>query len=242
MGLTLKEIPINERPREKLQKYGPEALTDVELLAILINTGYKEYSAIDVAREIIKAKNQVINDDSVLEKQESYEFGNLTKIKDYHEITNCKGIGPAKAITIMAALEIGRRVSYATAKERFRVNSPKSCADLLMPYLRYKTNEHFVAVLLDSKNKVIQVAKISEGSLNSSIVHPREVFKPAILNAAASILVGHNHPSGDPKPSREDKNITKKLVAAGEDLCIPVLDHIIIGDGKFFSFKEQGYI
>ena len=148
----------------------------------------------------------------------------------------------SKAVTILAALELGKRIACANPLTRTGITSPEDGAAILMPRLRYETKEHFLVVLLNSKNMVLQVEQISEGSLNSSVVHPREVFAPAVLHHAAAILAAHNHPSGDPTPSKEDRALTATLVEAGKYMGIPVLDHIIIGDASYFSFKEHGYL
>ena len=148
----------------------------------------------------------------------------------------------AKAATILAALELGKRVASAGQQAKIKIDSPQSGADILLPRLRYERHEKFLVVLLDSKNQVLRIEQISEGSVNSSVVHPREVFAPALLHHAAAILVAHNHPSGDPKPSCEDKELTQSLAETGKIMGIPLIDHLVIGDGIFFSFREQGYL
>ena len=158
------------------------------------------------------------------------------------ELAKTKGLGRAKAALIIAALELGRRIAGAEPLVRDSITSPEDGVALLMPRLRYESKEHFLVVLLNSKNKVLDVEQISEGSLNSSVVHPREVFAPAVLHHAAAILTAHNHTYGDPTPSKEDKDLTNTLVQAGKYMGIPVLDHIIIGDAKYFSFKEHSYL
>ena len=150
--------------------------------------------------------------------------------------------GPAKAATILAAVELGRRVAGAQPQKKIRFSSPEACVNFLMPRLRYEGNEKFVVMLLDSKNQLIKMQQVSEGSLNASVVHPREVFAPAVLHRAACVLAAHNHPSGDPAPSREDRRLTSALKETGIVMGIPLLDHIIIGDGRYFSFRENGYL
>ena len=223
----MKELPIDDRPREKLINNGAAALTDSELLAILIGSGTQEKSALDIARDLT-ADNGILK--------------NIALVHDVKELAKTKGLGRAKAATIIAALELGRRVASAEPLMRDSITSPEDGVALLMPRLRYESKEHFLVVLLNSKNKVLDVEQISEGSLNSSVVHPREVFAPAVLHHAAAILTAHNHPSGDPTPSKEDKDLTNTLVQAGKYMGIPVLDHIIIGDAKYFSFKEHSYL
>ena len=223
----MKELPIDDRPREKLINNGAAALTDSELLAILIGSGTQEKSALDIARDLT-ADNGILK--------------NIALVHDVKELAKTKGLGRAKAALIIAALELGRRIASAEPLVRDSITSPEHGVALLMPRLRYESKEHFLVVLLNSKNKVLDVEQISEGSLNSSVVHPREVFAPAVLHHAAAILTAHNHPSGDPTPSKEDKDLTNTLVQAGKYMGIPVLDHIIIGDAKYFSFKEHSYL
>ena len=223
----MKELPIDDRPREKLINNGAAALTDSELLAILIGSGTQEKSALDIARDLT-ADNGILK--------------NIALVHDVKELAKTKGLGRAKAALIIAALELGRRIAGAEPLVRDSITSPEDGVALLMPRLRYESKEHFLVVLLNSKNKVLDVEQISEGSLNSSVVHPREVFAPAVLHHAAAILTAHNHPSGDPTPSKEDMDLTNTLVQAGKYMGIPVLDHIIIGDAKYFSFKEHSYL
>ena len=221
---TIKEIPLNDRPREKMAANGAAVLTDAELIAILLRTGTVEKSAIDIASEMTA--------DGGLYKR-------LAGITRLNELTNIKGLGQAKAATVLAALEIGRRIASAKPIEKIHLSCPQDVADFLMPRLRYAAKEQFVVILLNNKNKVIETEVVSEGSLSSSIVHPREVFAPAILHHAAAIMVAHNHPSGDPKPSIEDEEVTRQLLRSGKVLGIPMIDHVIIGDGNYYSFLEN---
>ena len=221
---TIKEIPLNDRPREKMAANGAAVLTDAELIAILLRTGTAEKSAIDIASEMTA--------DGGLYKR-------LAGITRLNELTNIKGLGQAKAATVLAALEIGRRIASAKPIEKIHLSCPQDVADFLMPRLRYAAKEQFVVILLNNKNKVIGTEVVSEGSLNSSIVHPREVYAPAILHHAAAIMVAHNHPSGDPKPSIEDEEVTRQLLRSGKVLGIPLIDHVIIGDGNYYSFLEN---
>ena len=221
---SIKEIPLNDRPREKMAANGAAVLTDAELIAILLRTGTAEKSAIDIASEMTA--------DGGLYKR-------LAGITRLNELTNIKGLGQAKAATVLAALEIGRRIASAKPLEKIHLSCPQDVADFLMPRLRYAAKEQFVVILLNSKNKVIGTEVVSEGSLSSSIVHPREVYAPAMLHHAAAIMVAHNHPSGDPKPSFEDEEITRMLSRSGKVLGIPMIDHVIIGDGNYYSFLEN---
>lgn len=221
---TIKEIPLNDRPREKMAANGAAVLTDAELIAILLRTGTAEKSAIDIASEMTA--------DGGLYKR-------LAGITRLNELTNIKGLGQAKAATVLAALEIGRRIASAKPIEKIHLSCPQDVADFLMPRLRYAAKEQFVVILLNNKNKVIGTEVVSEGSLSSSIVHPREVYAPAILHHAAAVMVAHNHPSGDPKPSIEDEEVTRQLLRSGKVLGIPMIDHVIIGDGNYYSFLEN---
>ena len=221
---SIKEIPLNDRPREKMAANGAAVLTDAELIAILLRTGTAEKSAIDIASEMTA--------DGGLYKR-------LAGITRLNELTNIKGLGQAKAATVLAALEIGRRIASAKPIEKIHLSCPQDVADFLMPRLRYAAKEQFVVILLNNKNKVIGTEVVSEGSLSSSVVHPREVYAPAILHHAAAIMVAHNHPSGDPKPSIEDEEVTRLLLRSGKVLGIPMIDHVIIGDGNYYSFLEN---
>lgn len=223
----MKLLPADDRPREKLIEHGPDVLSNSELLAILIRTGTMQRSALDIARELTE------NDGL---------YYNIAKARSVADLSKIKGLGPAKAATILAALELGRRIAVAGPQKKSRFSSPEACVNYLMPRLRYERHEKFVVMLLDSKNQLLKMQQISEGSLNSSVVHPREVFAPAILHQAAAVLAAHNHPSGDPAPSMEDKRLTGVLKETGMVMGIPLLDHIIIGDGRYFSFRENGYL
>jgi len=221
----IKNLPLEDRPREKLFLRGVEALTDAELLAILLRTGTARKSALDIGKELTA--------DGGL-------YRRLAGVRSLNELTLIKGMGQAKAATVLAALEIGRRIASARPLDKIRIGCPRDGAAYLMPRLRYANKEQFLVILLNSKNKVISTEVVSEGSLNASVVHPREVFAPALLQHAAAICVAHNHPSGDPAPSGEDRQLTAVLAAAGRTLGIPLLDHIIIGDGAYYSFQEDG--
>lgn len=224
---TIKELPITERPREKLYNYGPKALSNEELLAIIIRTGNKEDTAIDLARRLLSKDDR-----------------GLVSLRDttLQELMETKGIGKCKAAQILAAIEIGKRINYLDALSKVKINEPSTIANLYMDEMRYLQKEHFRVVLLDTKNQIIATEEISVGTLNASIVHPRDVFRAAIKRNANSIILIHNHPSGDPTPSNEDINITKRLLEAGNLIGIKVLDHIIIGDNKYISFREKNII
>lgn len=227
MSQCIKELSVDDRPREKLVRQGAVGLSNSELLAILIRTGTQEKSALRIAEELTAADGL---------------YQNIACTHSVAELAKVKGLGTAKAATILAALELGKRVAAAKSQEKIKIESPQSGADILLPRLRYERHEKFLVLLLDSKNQIIRIEQIAEGSVNSAVVHPREVFAPALLYHAAAILVAHNHPSGDPKPSSEDKNLTQSLAETGKIMGIPLIDHLIIGDGIFFSFREQGYL
>lgn len=222
--LKINEIPLEERPRERMVAYGPQALSHAELLAILLRTGSASESALQLASRIIK------------------KAGGLRNLADLslEQMTQIKGIGKAKAVQILAGIELGRRLSKSEFGERTAIRSPEDAAEYVMEDLRYHQNEHFVCLFLNTKNQVLAQETLSIGSLNASIVHPREIFRAAIKRSSASIICVHNHPSGDPTPSPEDIQITERLVEAGELVGIEVLDHIIIGDKRYISLKEQG--
>ncbi|HWR30431.1 MAG TPA: DNA repair protein RadC [Negativicutes bacterium] len=224
--LMIKELPTDERPREKMKGQGAQAMGNSELIAILLRTGNPAESALRLAENLLERQGGLAG------------FGNATM----EDIEQIKGIGEAKAITILAAVELGRRVTSLAPQERAVIRTPDDVASLLMPRFRYETKEAFLAVLLSTKNHVLKTPVISIGSLNASIVHPREVFREAINASAASVILAHNHPSGDPAPSPEDIGLTRKLVEAGRVLDIPVLDHVVLGDGKYISFKEKGIL
>lgn len=224
--LMIKELPADERPREKMKERGAQALGNSELLAILLRTGNFQESALRIAENLLDRQGGLAG------------FGNAT-LEEFEQV---KGVGEAKAITVMAAIELGRRVTTLAPVERPIIRTPDDVAALLMPRFRYETKESFIAILLSTKNHVLKTPVISVGSLNASIVHPRELFREAINASAAAVILAHNHPSGDPAPSPEDVSLTRKLVDAGKLLDIPVLDHIVLGDGKYISFKEKGIL
>ena len=224
--LMMKELPADERPREKMKERGAQTLGNSELLAILLRTGNFQESALRIAENLLDRLGGLAG------------FGNAT-LEEFEQV---KGVGEAKAITVMAAIELGRRVTTLAPSERAIIRTPDDVAALLMPRFRYETKESFIAILLSTKNHVLKTPVISVGSLNASIVHPRELFREAINASAAAVILAHNHPSGDPAPSPEDVSLTRKLVDAGKLLDIPVLDHIVLGDGKYISFKEKGIL
>ena len=224
---TIKDLPVSERPREKLISYGVEALSNAELLALIIKVGNHEETAVEVAQKILSRDNRGIAylADVCLE-----------------ELMEVKGIGESKACQILATIEIGKRLSRIGPQDKIKISSPIVLVNLLMDEMRYLCKEHFKIAILDTKNQVLAIENISIGTLNASIVHPRDVFKIAIKRNANSIILIHNHPSGDPSPSNEDISITNRLIDAGSLIGIKVLDHIIIGDNKYISFKEKNLV
>lgn len=224
----IKDWPEDERPREKLLNRGPDALTDAELLALILRTGdaASGRSALDLGRELLR------------------EFGGLRALANASVTDICrnKGTGPAKAACLKAALELANRVKGRRLESNERYTSPQQIFDHYHFSYRDRRKEYFLALLLDGKNRIIREVRVSEGSLNQSIVHPREVFSPAVRESATAIILVHNHPTGDPTPSREDIDITRRLKEAGELMGVKVLDHIIIGDGTFLSFVSQGML
>lgn len=224
--LLIKDFPQDERPRERFIQNGPQSLSNHELIAILLRTGTKDESVLQLANRLLT----------------HFEGLRLLKDASLDEITAIKGIGSAKAIQLLAAVEIGRRISNLTYDDRYIIRSPEDGANYVMHDMRFLSQEHFVCLYLNTKNQVMHKQTIFIGSLNASIVHPREVFKEAFRRSAASIICIHNHPSGDPTPSREDIEVTKRLAESGKIIGIDVLDHLIIGENKFVSLKEKGYL
>ena len=225
--MLIKELPFDERPREKIMSGGILYLSNSELLAVLLRTGTKEKSALHLAEDVLSLESSGILFLSECSAEE------LAKIK---------GVGQAKACQILAGVELGRRIATKPRDVKVAVNSPKSIVSLFMEEMRYYKKENFNILMINTKGEIIGTERISVGDLSSTVIHPREVFLPAIRRSAAAVAFIHNHPSGDPTPSGEDVSTTKKLVKAGEILGIPVWDHIVIGDGKYISLREEQLI
>jgi len=221
---TIKEMPKVERPREKLIEKGPKNLKDEELLAILLGTGVEGKNVVEVAKQILR----------------KYSKKRLLKLT-YNDLSKIKGIGPAKACTILAAAELVKRAVEATDSSLPTVGSVKDVL-LQVSYLREKTREHLVAIYLNARNELIFRKHIFIGTLNASLVHPRDIFAEALRQNAASIILVHNHPSGNAEPSQDDLEITKRLIASSKIMGIDILDHVIITKNQFFSFKEKNLI
>lgn len=228
----LRELPREERPRERLIRHGPAALSNAELLAIILRTGEGRSgrSALDLARHVLSLG---------CARGDEAEGLRFLAVAAVEELSQVKGIGPAKAVQLKAAVELGRRIARVT-RRRSVVRTPRQARDLLLEEMRYLEQEQFRAILLDARNGVISIELISVGTLDSSPVHPREVFKMAVRKNAAAIIVAHNHPSGDPTPSEADVLVTRRLAETGRLLGIEVLDHLVIGDNRYVSFKELG--
>ncbi|WP_127529715.1 RadC family protein [Paenibacillus kobensis] len=222
----MRDVPREERPRERMMVHGAEALSHAELLAILLRTGTSRESVVELAASILK------------------ECGGLRYLADMsvEQLMGVHGVGPAKALQLKAGIELGRRMAAARFGDRPVIKRPQDAADLVMDELRYQSVEHFMCLFLNTKNQVVARETLSVGTLNASLVHPREVFREAIKRSSASIICAHNHPSGDPAPSPEDITLTQRLREAGTLIGIEVLDHLIIGDGKFVSLKERGLL
>lgn len=225
-GNGIAHWPQTERPRERLLAKGPEALSDANLLAILLRTGRRDASAVQVALELLDRLGGL---------------GGLAACGT-DELCTIPGIGPAKAAQLKAALALGRRSLAAPLSTGTRISSSADLYKHFHPLLREVKHELFKVVLLDAKNVVIREVTVSEGSLTLSIVHPREVFALAVRESAAAVILLHNHPSGDPTPSGEDRQLTSRLVEAGRLLGIRVVDHVILGDGRYVSFADEGWL
>ena len=222
--MRIKDISKENRPRERLEKNGVHVLSDAELLAIIFKTGNKE-------------ENAIVMSDRLITK---YGLGKLNELS-LKELQEIKGIGPAKSMQIKALFEFNKRYSLAK-RDGEPIKSARDVFEYASQRLITNQQETFMILLLDSKNRIVKDEIISIGTLNASIIHPREVFKSAIRESANSIILVHNHPSGDPEPSAEDEQITKKLFEAGELLNIKILDHVIVGKDKFWSFKEKSVL
>lgn len=224
--VMIKDLPAEERPRERLVRYGPERLSNKELLAILLRTGIKSKSAVALAESLLA------------------KFGSLRGLASasYEELLRVKGIGPAKAADILAAFELAKRLADSRIEFKGVINSPQDAAEMVLRELSLEQKEHFMIIMLNTKHRVIAKKVISIGHLNASLVHPREMFKEAIRRSSAAVILVHNHPSGDLTPSEDDISTTRRLVEAGQLLGIQVLDHIIVGDNRYLSFREKGLL
>ncbi len=223
---TINQWPEGERPRERLHREGPEALSDAQLLAILLRVGRRDASAVQVGMDLL------------------HHLGGLQGLanRGFEELCRVPGIGRAKAAQVKAAIELGKRALATPLSTGTHIASSADLFHHYYPRLRDLRHEVFKIILLDAKHTIIREATVSEGSLTLSIVHPREVFNLAVRESAAAVIFLHNHPSGDPQPSQEDHALTARLVTAGELLGIQVLDHLIMGDGRYVSFADRGWL
>ena len=222
--MKIKEISKEERPRERMLSLGAEALSSAELLAILLGTGTRKENVVEMSQRILS----------------TFDISKLSELS-INELCSINGVGVAKALQIKAIFELNKRIDLVT-KNITKINSSKNIFDLMKPILEDKKQEHFYVLHLNSKNEIISTKLIAIGTLNSVLIHPREIFKEAIRESAQSIILVHNHPSGDPTPSLADKEITTKIENASEIIGIDLIDHIIIGGAKWFSFDDEGEI
>jgi len=223
-GLVIRDLPASERPRERLEQYGPESLSNAELLAIVIRVGSRGESAVRLAERLLS------------------QFGGLAAIARARipQLSSLPGVGLAKAAQVKAAFELGKRLATSVDGPKAVVRGASDAAALVMEDLRHRQQECLAAIFLDVRNQVIRVRIVTVGTLTGSPAHPREVFREALAQGCASLIVCHNHPSGDPTPSKEDIALTARLVQAGELMGVPLLDHIVIGAGRYVSLKEAG--
>ncbi len=220
---AVREIPPDDRPRERLARLGAEALRDAELIGVLFRTGTREVGAVALADRLL------------------HHFGGIRNMAraSLEEIQQVKGIGQVKAIELKAALELGKRLATHNHLNKYKIRSAQDVVDYLMVDFKEYETEHFKTLLLNTKNEIRKVVDISHGSVDGTLAMPRDVYRQAVREGASAIIVAHNHPSGDPEPSNADIQLTRKLVESGELLNIPLLDHVIFGDGKYVSLKER---
>ena len=226
-SFTVRDLPLSERPRERLLKLGSEALSAQEILALILGRGIKGESVMVTSQKLLS------------------RFGNLKGIANasVEELSEIKGVGLAKAAQIKAVLELSKRLEGdAGERQKPMVKSPEDVVKIVKSQLKGKKKEHFLVLCLDTRNRLINCKPVSMGSLDTSIVHPREVFKEAVSSSAASVIFVHNHPSGDPEPSKEDVELTKRLVKAGEIIGIDVLDHVVVCDITYLSLKAKNLL
>ena len=228
-NLTMKELPDSQRPYEKCRAAGPGSLSDAELLAALLRSGTQGQTALDLAQRLLARRGERDGLSAVFHLP-------------FRQLTQIPGIGPVKAVQLLCIGELARRIAKASAQEGIRLDRPEAIARYFMEDLRYKKQEEMVVAMFNTKGRLLRETVISRGTVNASLVTPREVFLEAMRQEAVYVVLLHNHPSGDPTPSREDIRLTKRMQEAGDLLEIPVLDHIIIGDNCYLSFKERGYI
>ena len=221
---TVKDIPEEERPRERMRRVGPAALSTSELIAIILRVGVSGESVISLATRLLS----------------KYKGLNGLSRAEFSQLQEEHGMGPAKTSQLLAALELGRRLMAEPPDERFQIRAPGDAGVLLLPMLGHQVQEHFMVLYLDTRNRVVDQETLYKGSLNTSLVRISEVFRGAVRRNCASIIVAHNHPSGDPSPSPEDIALTRRLVEAGKLLEMDVLDHLVVGQNRYVSLRERG--
>ena len=223
ISTSVREMPEEDRPRERLTRLGPEALRDAELIAVLLRTGTAKEGAVALGERIMR------------------HFGDLRGLAraSVEELREVRGVGPAKAVELKAALELGRRLGDLRRDKRPKISSAADVADLLMGEFKVYETERFKALLLDTKNQLLKVIEVSSGGLDGTMAAPRDVFRQAVREGAAHVIVAHNHPSGDPAPSRADIDLTRTLSEAARIIGIDLLDHVVFGDGRYVSLKER---
>lgn len=229
MYKTMKQLPQDERPYEKCKKMGVHSLTDKELMAILLRSGTKECNSLQLSEQIFSI-------------HPVYKGINGLPYLSYEQLIKIKGIGQVKALQILCFVELSKRLSASKTKERLKMMTPSSIANHYMDSMRYLTKEQLMVLLLDSKNCLMKESILSVGTINASLISPREVFLEALRCDAVSIILLHNHPSGDPTPSNQDISVTNKVLQAGKLIGIHLLDHIIVGEHRYTSFFEQGLL
>ena len=222
----MKGVAPHDRPREKLQRLGVSTLGDNELVAVILGSGQAAANALDLANAVLTRAGGL---------------DGLARAR-HDELTNVPGIGSARAAQVVAAVELGRRTLTRAGRDRVQVTTPRAVAELLLPLYGNRPVEQLGVVLLDTKHRVMRTTVVTVGTLDASIMHPREIFREATAAGAAAIVVFHNHPSGDPEPSQEDIALTHRLIAAGVLMGIEVIDHIILGNVRYCSMKEERYI
>lgn len=227
--LRIKDYPENQRPYERLEKFGAKALSDAELMAIIIKTGTKQQTSLEVANMILKLDEQ----------KEGLSFLNHLSLQ---ELCSVKGIGRVKALQIMTVIELSKRICSGAKNSKVIISSPGDISRCFLPEMQFLKQEEIRVALLNVKNVILKVCTLAVGGLNQASIEAREVYKEPIKAGAASIILVHNHPSGDPKPSKEDLVFTKRIMQSGEMLGIKLLDHVVIGAGNYISMKEQGLI
>jgi DNA repair protein RadC len=222
----MKTVAPHDRPREKLQRLGAGTLGDNELVAIVLGYGRPNQSALDLANLLLDGIGGI---DALARAR-------------VDDLRSLPGIGPARAAQVLAAVELGRRTLTRAGRQRVQITTPRTAAELLLPLYGNRSVEQFGVVLLDTRHRVLRTTVVSVGTLDASIVHPREIFREATAAGAAALVLFHNHPSGDPEPSPDDVKLTQRLIAAGVLMGIDVIDHVILGDVRYCSLREKGYI